>query len=247
MRFTFGIIALLCLTPICVSAQAGPPGWSAGAGLVVSKPAYRGSDTRIIPVPAVRYESARFYLLGLEAGVHLAGNEQWRTDVFLSGRLDGADDIDVIGLANRIERDDSLDLGARVTWRSGPMEVAATLKRDVLGVSDGSELGLKVSRVFSAGQTFLVPSLGVRWLDSAMTGYYFGTFGNEVAAGAPAYRPGSAAIAELGVTLLRPVQGTRWALFSQLTVGRLPGALADSPLVDTDTLGSFIAGATYQF
>ncbi len=246
MRNLAFTVALLLL-PLTVSAQGGPPGLSLGAGLVLSDSAYRGSGSRFIPIPAVRYESESLYLLGLEAGLHVFTAERWQADVFASGRLDGADDIQLPGIASEVERDDAIDIGGRLTYRSGSTSVAATLKRDALGVSDGAELGIKASRVFAVGRGFITPSLGVRLLNARLADYYFGTLANEVAAGAAIYRPGSASIVEIGVTGLRPLQGGRWALFSQVTFGQLSDQLSDSPLLDSDTTGAVIAGATYQF
>jgi outer membrane protein len=240
------VLAALLL-PASVLAQAGPPGWSLGAGVVVSESAYRGSDDRVIPIPAVRYESESLYLLGLEAGVHLQSSQRWRTELFLSARLDGADDIALVGSRADVERDDGVDLGLRLTYVAGATQIAATAKRDALGVSDGAELGVKVSRLFNVGRSFITPGIGVRFLDSRLANYYYGTLANEVIAGSPFYRPGSATVVEASVTALLPLQSSRWALFSQVTVSRLPGSLSDSPLVDQSTLGSFIAGATYQF
>ncbi len=246
MRRLSLFVAVLSLSPFAAQAQQGPPGWSLGAGLVVSESAYRGSDTRIIPIPALRYESQSLYLLGLEAGFHVASSQLWQTDVFLSGRLDGADDIELSGLAADGERDDGLDVGARLTYRSGALSVSAVVKRDALGVSDGSELGLELSRVFNIGQSLITPSLGVRWLDHRLANYYYGTLVAEQTAGLASYQPGSGAIIDASIIGLRPLQGTRWALFSQISIGELSSDLGDSPLVDSNTVGTFIAGATYQ-
>ena len=239
--------ACLLLVPTALLAQGGPPGWSLGIGVVASETPYRGSDSRVFPIPAVRYESDTLYLLGLEAGLHLQSSGRWRTDLFLSARLDGADDIRPRSSVTDLERDDAADVGVRVTYLMGATSIATTVKRDALGVSDGSELGLKASRVYRWGRGFITPGIGVRFLDSRLANYYYGTLANEVAAGIPTYRPGSAAIAEVTVTALLPLEGNRWALFSQLGVSRLPSSLSDSPLIDRDTLASFITGATYQF
>lgn len=241
------LAAALLVSPTPLLAQAGPPGWSLGVAVVASESAYRGSDSRIFPIPAIRYESETVYLLGLEAGAHLQASERWRTDLFLSARFDGADDIRPIGSIDDIERDDSADLGLRVSYLAGATTLAATLKRDALGVSDGSELGFEISRLFSVGPSFITPGIGVRLLDSRLANYYYGTLANESALGVPSYRPGSATVAEAVVTGLLPMRNSKWVLFSQISAERLSSTLGDSPLVDQDTLVSVIAGASYPF
>ena len=54
---------------------------------------------------------------------------------------------------------------------------------------------------------------------------------DEATASRPAYRAGSALVPRVAVSGLVPLSG-RWSLFARLSVDRLPGAIADSPLVD---------------
>lgn len=84
--------ALRALSPACLitmlasassSAQAQQPArWGIGAATVMSVNPYAGRGARIIPFPAITYESDSFYFFGIRGGAHLYDDQGFSLDAF---------------------------------------------------------------------------------------------------------------------------------------------------------------------
>lgn len=253
------LLTVLCLgwlaTPAAAQAPRAPGGWSVGAVMLAIDSPYAGEDSRVRAFPFLAFEGERFYLRGIEAGWRVAGGEAWRIDLGLAARLDGfdADDLGRAELAARgidrdllADRDDGVDLALGLDLDLGPTRLALDLRHDLAGASEGSEAALRWSLPRSFGRTRLGPYLGARWLSSDLADYYYGILDEEVARGVDGYRPGSATVFELGVELSRGFADD-WFLFGDLGWSRLPGALADSPLVADDSEARLILGLGRRF
>src|SRR5262249_19880695 len=135
------------------------------------------------------------------------------------------------------DRDDSIDLGASVAWRTTYGEVALQWTTDVADASGGDRVELSYQRPFAIGRTTLTPSLGVVHYDPTRANYYYGIHADEVARGVKAYRPGATTFwrAGLGASwALTPA----WSLVADVEYRGSPDEIRDSPLVDADHDGA---------
>lgn len=227
-------------------AQAPAARWGLGIGAALSDSEYAGEGTRVTPFPLVSYEGPRFYWRGIKGGAHLLQRGGWSLDATLSARVDGVDrdDLGVRELAERgverallEDRDHGLDLGLAAGWRGAAGQLDLDIKGDITGTSKGVEATLRYGYPLQWGRTTVTPHASVSHLSSKLANYYYGTLAAEVASGVIDYRPGSASVARVGIDVVHPFAG-RWAFIGSLSYKRLPGKLADSPLVDKDADGA---------
>ena len=232
-------------------SQAPAARWSFGVGAALSDSEYAGEGTRVTPFPLVTYEGERFYWRGIGGGAHLLEQGGWSLDATLSARVDGIDrdDFGVAELARRgidrallDDRDNGFDLGLLASWQGGAGKIDLGVKGDATGTSKGFEATVRYGYPLQWGRTAITPNISVSHLSKKLANYYYGTLPDEVARGVVDYRPGGATVARIGVDVVRPLAG-RWAFIGSLSYKRLPGKLADSPLLEHDRDGAVSAFA----
>lgn len=247
MKPSLSVLLLLSTASGVAAAQeqTQAPRWALGIGTAVSDTVYAGEGTRVTPFPLVAYEGERFFWRGISGGAHLLKNGAFTFDATLSARLDGIDRDDFgsaelaqngINRALLDDRDDALDLGLAAGWRGAAGQLTIGVKGDVTGTSKGFEASVTYAYPIQWGATRISPSIGVSHYSKKLANYYYGTLPEEVARGVRSYQPGSAAIARIGVDVMRPFAG-RWAFIGNLSYRKLPGKLSDSPLLERDTDG----------
>lgn len=250
-------VALLSLFPSLALAQSAASTadvlarqnddrWTIGAGVAIRDNGYAGEGARTRPFPWVQYEGSRVFWRGLGGGVHVVDGERFGVDLLVSGRFDGVDieDLGRTELARNgvdadllDDRDDGVDAGVAVSWRSAIGELKLSALADVTDTSGGYELAADYAHAFQWGATTWVPSVGVRWQSADLVDYYYGTLDKEVARGVLRYRPGSALLPQVGLAAQRRL-GEHWKLTGALSYRFLPNELTDSPLMDQDSKGS---------
>ncbi|MGH8082913.1 MAG: MipA/OmpV family protein [Lysobacter sp.] len=267
MRIVRVVSPLLLLLPFAVSAQVrqegeeradvAPSNWSLGLAAGGRNELYAGEGSHIRVIPLLGYEGERFYFRGLTAGYHLVTSDSFVLDGFISGRLDAMDkkDFGRRELARRginrdllEDRDDSIDAGVSASWRGSAGEVQLELKADVADVSGGYQADLSYRYPMQAAGWLFTPAAGVSILSKDLANYYYGTLDKEVARGVVSYRPGSATIPYVGVTVAKPF-AEKWRFIANLTYQVLPDEITDSPLVaeNTDGVGMAFFGVSRSF
>lgn len=230
-------------------AQAPAARWGFGIGAALSDSEYAGEGTRVTPFPLVTYEGERFYWRGIGGGAHLLKRGGWALDATLSARVDGIDrdDFGSAQLARRgvdrallEDRDNALDLGLLASRQGSAGRIDLGVKGDATGTSKGFEATIRYGYPVQWGRTSITPNISASHLSKKLANYYYGTLPGEVVRGVVDYRPGSATVARIGVDVVRPFAG-RWAFIGNVSYKRLPGKLADSPLVEHDRDGAVSA------
>lgn len=223
----------------------GPPRWTVGAVAIQRDAPYRGLDEDLLVVPLVRFEGERAYLRGLRGGWRLHEGERFELAVFAQARLDGFDARDSAALAGMSDRRTSLDLGLAGTWRTAIGGFDLSLAQDALDRSGGQEASLTWATPFTTGDWGWLPAVSLRWQDADLVGYYYGVRPGEATLARPAYDPGSALLPEISLIVQRRL-GERWTLYGRVGHTRLPGAIADSPIVAGDSSTSVMIGLGYS-
>lgn len=241
------LVTLISAAGIASAQQA--PRWGLGVGAAVSDSVYAGEGTRVTPFPLVSYQGERFYWRGISGGAHLVKRGGFTLDATLSARFDGIDkdDFGVAELAERgidrallEDRDDAFDLGLAGSWSGAYGQLDLGVKGDITSTSKGYEANITYSYPVQWGATRIAPNVGVSHLSKKLANYYYGTLPEEVARGVTSYQPGSAAVARIGIDVMRPFAGN-WVFIGNVAYRKLPTKLSDSPLVEKDKDGSVSA------
>lgn len=240
MKSLILVVTLLSISGVASAQQA--PRWGLGVGAAVSDSVYAGEGTRVTPFPLISYQGERFYWRGISGGAHLVKRGGFTLDATLSARFDGIDqdDFGVAELAERgidrallEDRDDAFDLGLAGSWSGALGQLDLGIKGDITSTSKGHEANITYSYPIQWGSTRIAPNIGVSHLSKKLANYYYGTLPEEVARGVANYQPGSAAVARVGIDVMRPFAGN-WVFIGNLAYRKLPTKLSDSPLVEKD-------------
>lgn len=241
-----GLACTAAAQPRDGAAAAERSPWGVGVAAVVSDSPYAGEGTRVIPVPLLSYEGERFYFRGITAGWRLVDTPAFELAAVAKARLSGfdIDDLDRGQLARNgldagllEDRDHGLDLGLGMEWSGSAGQLQLELLADASDRSGGQEASLQYGFPMPAAGGLVTPIVGLTWQSDDLADYYYGTLPGEVARGAMDYRPGAVTLPHVGVSFFRPL-GRTWSLVGALRYTRLPGALADSPLIERGADGS---------
>jgi MipA family protein len=241
-------------------ADDQPAGWrlSAGAGLVHG-PKYPGADTyrsRALPIIGATY--GPFFFGGDPGaggipgvGVSLVRDSAWRVGVGLAPGLGRArresDHPDLAGMGD-IERATRATFSAAYAWRRW---LSATLRAatDIEGKNQGTLVGFDITaRWRGTERVFMTAGPGVVWADEDYAMTFFGVTPEQAARSTlPAYQAGSGWNAvRFGVGAGYRIDA-RWTLGSRVSISRIVGDAADSPITRDRTPYGAALFATYRF
>lgn len=241
LRLGLSLVPAVLALPLCVQAEEFGLK-SVGLGVSAAQSPYAGADSSLSLLPLVNYEGERLFVRGLRAGVHLYQGDGFGLDVIVAGRFDGidADDFGRQELADNgidrdllDDRDDGIDLGLHATWKGTLGELQGTAKGDVSGASGGYEVSLEYGYPVALAGATVTPSVALSYLSGGLADYYYGTLNDEASRGVARYRPGSAVVPSLALSVSQPL-GERWLLNGEASYQMLPDRLSDSPLLEGD-------------
>lgn len=259
MHKTITLSAIL-LSTMGISLYAAPAhaDWSLGIGGISSDGSYKGIDRDNFAIPLVGYEGERFYFRGLELGYRL--NPQGRDTpaqqrsphewaVIITGapfRFRPSDSDDV-----QMEQLDSRSFGAELaidyTYRApfGVLDLRAA--QDFRG--NGHRLSASYGYPFTTDHSRwqVTPGIGVSFISSGYTDYYYGITSEESArSGLAEYGSQDAFnpfVKLSGYYSINP----QWRMFGSITASRMSSKIANSPMADGRNVNSIVFAVAYSF
>ncbi len=219
---------------------------SIGPAVVVTGKPYKGMDATVYPIPFIMYRNGRFFVSGATAGYRMLAGEGWALDGIGKWRFDGYDPDDSDDLKGMDERRMTADLGGTFSAFGDWGTFKVTALKDALSEYDGEEISVSYSRTLQEDKLGITPFVGLAWLSSNLTDYYYGVRSGEVRAGRPAYNAGADLNWFAGLSASYKLD-EKWSLFAGFTYELLGDEITDSPIVDDDYKISILAGAMYKF
>jgi outer membrane protein len=146
------------------------------------------------------------------------------------------------------DRDHSIDAGLSATWKGAAGELELDARADITGTSDGYQIAVDYRYPFRIGRVIVKPGIGATMLSDDMANYYYGTLDEEVARGVVDYKPGSATIPHVGVSVVVPF-AAQWLFIGNAQLRSLPDEIKDSPLVErgADSVSVLFIGVSRRF
>ncbi len=234
---------------------------SLGAGQR-SNPVAGRSDIPLIVIPHISYYGKRFFLENLDLGFTLHDGEVntfnliatpgydrvffYRSDlqnIFIAG---GRVSTSLAPVADNAEAQEFPVARRRTTYLAGPEwtfgygSITGQLNalREVTGRHDGYEVRAALAApLLSSKSSLLVATAGLTWKSSEVVRYYYGVNG--------LYQPGSATIPFVKLRYAYPL-ADRWTANAFIHYEKLPGSIANSPVISEDHVTTFFAGVTFQ-
>lgn len=241
---------LLILSLLGLASFAHAENLTIGLNTYAASTAYKGTGTTVRILPNVRYESDRFFIRGLGAGLHLLKTPSQEINLIAdySPFEFKPKDTNDVQLKQLNSRKPTIMTGAAYELRTENIGVFhAQLTADVLSRSKGVTGDLNYKYPIDYGNFKLIPTVGTLWNSQKQNDYYYGISGAESArSGLPTYQAESAFIPYAGVTAIYPItQNFNATLTGRYTV--LPTTIKDSPMVNKSSAIVVGAGLGYSF
>lgn len=222
----------------------------AGVGVLVIDKPHKGGDTDILPIPLFLYQKDRLVLTGTKISYYLIYDEDWAVSLIGAPRFEGYDDDESTTLNGMADREATYEAGLECSRKLDWGTFSAKFFADVLGEHNGQEIQLTYKKNFddilNIKSLNLTPLIGINWRSKQLNDYYYGVEGSEATATRPEYHAGSSTGILAGLRVDYPVT-ERWNLFGSLNIEWLSSEMTDSPIVNEDTMVSFLLGAMYKF
>lgn len=252
-QFAAAVLAAALLSVPMASAWAADDWRFSAGGLLVVSPRFVGSDSsKAVLLPNIEARYKDFLVInpidgiGLVYGVNDSLKLGASLGLDLTKRL-ASDDSRLNGLAD-INRAGALRLTAK--YRSNPVFAEARLTTRLGGEQKrGSIIALEGGYTPYATRDGAVDvGVALRWMDSHYSRNFFGISPSQSAAsGLKAFDAGSglqsAGVFVGGFQRLKP----DWTGFARLSLNKLQGDAANSPVTRSTSQTSLIVGASYAF
>ena len=228
-----------------------PPGSAGlGGGLRLSTDLYfavEDDDERQYDlVPLYLYNGKYIFARGTAGGVHLFRNDDIQLNLlgrFRFQKLDPDRNAFYEGIEKRRQ---TVDGGIEFRWRGAWGELTTNYLTDTLNRHNGQSAEISYLYHIDRGAFTFSPFLGWAWNSDKLTNYYFGVSADEARVGRPEYTPGESQWISLGLNTSWNVT-SRVTLFANFGFGSVDTVVANSPLVEEDSSGTFFAGGEYTF
>lgn len=241
--FKKATLILLSLTPLMALSES-----SIGVISTYSQSLYKETSTQSNFLPALSYKSERFYFNFPEVGYHLIPKSPFQN---LSAGLryiptpfdpDESDNSDIQSL------DDRHASGmAFISYRLGP--ITTKLAQDISGVHNGYYGQLSLGYPISIDAWRVIPSISYQYISEKMSDYIFGISQSEstkIGSAISTYNSPSTSRVSYGATAFYSITKNINTMIS-IKQTQYDEGIKQSPIIDDDTVNSFLVGIFYKF
>lgn len=219
-----------------------------GLGVIARSSPYReynGSVSQFIP--AVTYIGERLQVFGPRFQYGIAGSGKLRLALAGQYRIGVYQEEDSPVLAGMGDRENTFLAGLAIQAElPGDIDLELGYKHDVLERIGGGVASLSISKSLQFGIYRITPQLGLNYLSTEISNYDFGVPSNRATAARPAYKLDSTISIEAGIGLF--IEITReWLFLVNVNIEKLSDEVADSPIVDQDSVVKGFAAINYAF
>lgn len=234
--------ALAFLATVQTPANAAEPRqWNIGLAATVDQSPFVGGDTQIGVKPVIIKENgfditgpawsfsatpAREFYIG-------AGLDEWDAE-----RGDSA------ALQDMAKLDRAINLRVGSVWKLTTGTISADLAQDV-AAHEGVQAKLRYTHHPDMPLN-LRPYAELQWLSADLTDYYVGVDAAEAKADRPAYQADDSLALKVGVKMEKPLS-RRLTLVGSVSANSYDSAIADSPIIESNTVWGGYAGAAYRW
>ena len=234
--------ALAFLATAQTPANADEPRqWNIGLAATTDQSPFVGGDTQIGVKPLIIKENgfditgpawsfsatpAREFYIG-------AGLDEWDAE-----RGDSA------ALQDMAELDRAINLRVGSVWKLATGTISADFAQDV-AAHEGAQAKLRYTHHPDMPLN-LRPYAELQWLSADLTDYYVGVDTAEAKIGRPVYQADDSLALKVGVKMEKPLS-RRLTLVGSVSANSYGSAIADSPIIESNTVWGGYAGAAYRW
>ncbi|MGB1011683.1 MAG: MipA/OmpV family protein [Thiolinea sp.] len=213
---------------------------------------YQGADNEFEIHPHLQYRGERFNILGDTMGYNFSNSGNLRFEVIGKAINRGYDAKHLTELKGMADRDPGFDAGGRAALQTdmGMFSIDATT--DISSTHKGQTVDIRfgpdIYKQHWDGQREVSLNMlaGAKWESDKVVDYYYGVRNNETNSERTAYKGQSALTPYVGLDAqLRLSKNI--TVDGQVIYQKLPGEIANSPIVEDDQMVNAGVGLTYWF
>ena len=219
-----------------------------GLGVIARTSPYREYNGNVSQfIPAITYIGERLQVFGPQFQYGIAGSGKLRLGLAGQYRIGVYKEEDSPVLKGMGDRESTLLAGLVIQAElPGNVDLEFGYKHDVLDRVGGAAASLSISKSLQFGIARVTPKLGINYLSADISNYDFGVPVNRATVTRLAYDLDSTISTEAGIGLF--IEITReWLFLVNVNVEKLSEEIADSPIVDQDSVIKGFAAINYVF
>ena len=225
--------------------------FNVGLGIGQQSDLFIGGNPNIPVIPVVGFKYKNFYGFGITLGYTFYWGWPTLSLAVMPELISLEPEVgqETEGLTTRRS---TLNAGLKAIFPTKQFIATLDIFHDTLNRYDGLKVNLDINRPFKISKKFqVIAGLGLNWVSSNYTDYYFGVTAQEVAR-APSGSPLSVFNGEQAfqgkaqlVAIYDLSKRTALVLIEEFT--HLPSQISDSPIVAKDYINRLYATITYSF
>lgn len=201
-------------------------------------------ETQLVPIPFI--QSQRLNVLGNRASYTLNPESALKFSLNSNIRLDGRDASENERFEGMSDRDNAVEIGVGVTYRTPFASMELIGLADVSDSHNGYQAELKLFRNVNIGQGSLQPSITLGYQSDKLVDYYYGVTANESTVARPLYTADADAYTSLGLSY-SIMFNRKHVLITDVATRWSGSEVSDSPLVDSNRTIGALVGYIYLF
>lgn len=228
-----------------------PPGTAAlGGGLRAGTSTYRAFDSddqrQLDLIPLYLYNGKFLFARGTSGGIHFINRDNFEFNLLGQFRFQELDPDRNAFYAGIEKRRQTIDVGLEIRADGKWGALNASYLTDSLDRHKGDAASVSYRYDFDRGRLTFSPFISWAWNDAKLTNYYFGVSAAEARPDLPEYTPGESQTASFGLNTTWWLSD-RVSLFGNVGFFSVDTPVADSPLVEEDSVSAAFVGGTYVF
>ena len=144
------------------------------------------------------------------------------------------------------ERESTIEAGIELIYQFKDVDMHLRVMHDALARHKGSIVSIDMSKPLFTKTMLIQPTLGVTYISSNTTDYYYGISAAEATVDRPEYTAGSAWALSARVYVERPLSES-WSIIGTASYSHASHEVHDSPIVNTPDAYNVSLGALWVF
>lgn len=222
-----------------------------GLGPYIQTQPYKDTNTIVLPSPVIFFDNGLVYIRWSRAGIYFLGNRgdefSWGVSLTMQPRVQSFDPSTSDELSQINEKSSTFEGGLAFSATYKDAYIESMLLTDILDNHEAWIFKTEAGYDLHLGKFDLYPSLILVYNSKDFTNYYYGVSQEEAQGSSfSEYHPSAGFQIGVQTYIKYPITDNLSTLIN-LRVDKLPKAVKDSPIIETDMIYSGLLSLIYTF
>lgn len=248
MKKTIILFCIFFIFSTSISKEYKSEKQNSSLGFVVAafSKAYKGKDVEFFAFPSFQYKFKKFYIQNLEFGINIHNTNKHSLALFVEPDFSGFEEKDNDYFKGMDKREKTANLGIKYNFKKNFWKIETVVTKDILNKSKGTKGKLQLSYFYSKNKLSIIPGIGLEYLNSKYTNYYYGVSETEATNERPLYSAKSSINRFFSTGAFYRLKKNTNFIFS-FKYNLLGKSIKDSPLTERKKEIVLISGISWKF